>query len=438
MSSSLASVLQSAQDALVGSAGLIRSLEQVVQCPGEPRLFMVSSITANLNKISDIYIPGAQGGAGFSYEEAAIGAVGETVERYCSAAYSWDDLIYASAAELGAAAIGLDQFALYTDDVYNHPLSALERWDANQPIYWKEARSLHDGRLRYLPAVLVYTPFRLDSPKKSRMHAISVSSGQACHTDLATAHLSGLCEAIERDAFMITWMRRIPPTEIDIRADSLLDGVYRRYFECRGVQFRVFDITLDIDVPSFLCVGSGIGKRGRFMNVGAATRPDERDAIVKAMKEAAQGAAWAQDLSRTRESWQPTPNYDNLLDFEDHVRLYCEPDMHNKLDFILQTRKRRNPRSEGTAPKGVPDQLSDCLQSIQNAGLEAVAVDLTTPEIAELGFHVPKVMVPGLAQLTAVHALPALLSPRFDEVPRRLGLTDPVHYLNNPDPHPFP
>ena len=103
----------------------------------------------------------------------------------------------------------------------------------------------------------------------------------------------------------------------------------------------------------------------------------------------------------------------------------------------MQTEKIREIAPDAHA-RGVRESLEGCLGKIQRAGLEAVVVDLTTPEIAELGFHVPKVMIPGLAVLTATHVLPALATPRYQEVPTRLGLTNPIHRLFNPAPHPFP
>jgi ribosomal protein S12 methylthiotransferase accessory factor len=90
------------------------------------------------------------------------------------------------------------------------------------------------------------------------------------------------------------------------------------------------------------------------------------------------------------------------------------------------------------SPESATLSLRNCLAELERNGLEAIAVDLTTPEIAELGLSVPKVLVPGLAPLTAVHAMPALGSPRFREVPKKLGLTDPIHDQINPTPHPFP
>ena len=430
-------VSEYARQTLLGQTGLISTLQQILVSPGEPRIVAVSSITAALENVSPIHIPGNQGAAGFTYEEAATGAIGETIERYCAAFYEWDDLLCATAEELGSEALGMDRFALYTDEVYDNPRIPLVRWRPDMPTYWVEAKSLHTGQRRYVPAALVYTPFRDDDPRRLPLIAVAVSTGQACHQDRTKALLSGLCEAIERDAFMITWMRRIPPQRLDIRADSFLDAFYRRYFECRSTAFHVFDITLDIAIPTVLCVTTGDSGRGPFANVGCATHPSERQAVLKSMKEACQGASWARGLMEARPDWRPAPDFHNVYSFEDHVRLFCEPDMVPHMDFILKTDRRRGVSDGQTGAADAEACLRLCLSELERNHLEALVVDLTTPDIAGLGFCVVKVMVPGLTHLTAAHVVPALGTPRYREVPRRLGLAG-THEEFNPTPHPFP
>jgi ribosomal protein S12 methylthiotransferase accessory factor len=436
MSTSGQSLSDIRQHSLVGNSGLIFCLREFAAGPGEPRLFNVGTTRASLERILGTEIPGTEGAVGFSYEEAAAGAVGETIERYCAGFYEWDDLIFGTQDELGAEAVGMDQFAWYTDEVYER--SGLTRWRSDLPVYWVEGVSIASGARRFVPAALVYTPYRRDDPREAPLLAVSVSTGRACHTDRVQALLSGLYEAIERDAFMITWMRRIQPRRVDYRSDPFLDELYRRYFESGSMRLDVFDITLDIRVPTMLCVANGHSSRGRFLNVGAATRHSEREAVSKAMKEACQGAMWVWELMQSRADWRPSPDFSNVNSFEDHVRLYCEPEMVPQMDFITETPFVRPVIGAEPRPE-LPDVLlQKALQEIRHAELEAIAVDLTTPEIRELGFHAPKVLVPGLAPLTARHSLPALATPRYKDVPLRLGLTDCIHQGWNPAPHPFP
>jgi ribosomal protein S12 methylthiotransferase accessory factor len=327
---------------------------------------------------------------------------------------------------------------LYADDIYKDPRTLLKRWTPETPTYWVEGQSLHTGRRRFVPAVLTYTPYRLDDPRRAPVFAIGVSTGQACHTDRIQALLSGLCEAIERDAFMITWMRRIPPTRVRYTEDAYLQSFHKRYFECPSHTFHIFDISLDIHVSTMLCVATGMSARGPFLNVGCSTHPIEREAILKALKEASQGAAWARELLAYRADWRPKPDFSNIITFEDHVRLYCEPEFRHAADFLFNTPRSRAVGEESSRGWKPEDGVRQCLDELDRQGLDAIVVDLTTPEIADLGYYVPKVLVPGLAQLTAPHVVPALGTPRLYEVHKKLGYTDPIHDLLNPTPHPFP
>jgi ribosomal protein S12 methylthiotransferase accessory factor len=108
------------------------------------------------------------------------------------------------------------------------------------------------------------------------------------------------------------------------------------------------------------------------------------------------------------------------------------------LDFLLQTERRVEIDPTSAPPKTVALALEQALAAVDAAGFDVLETDLTTRDIAELGLHVVKVIVPGLVPLTADHRFPALASPRFRDVPRRLGLADDGAFEFNPIPHPFP
>jgi ribosomal protein S12 methylthiotransferase accessory factor len=435
---SQAEALSLAENTLIGPYGLIRKVQDLLVGPSDPRIHISSSVLASLGQVSEINVPGHQGAAGFTRDEARVGAVGEALERYCSATWDWDALIYASEEQLRekGIALGMDKFSLYTEEVLSDLRLPLERWSSGKQCYWVEGKRLRDGARAFIPAVMVYIPYRVRDASNSDFFAVSVSSGQACHTDRDAAILSGLCEVIERDAFMITWMRRVPPRRIDYQADPILSRVFKKYFAGSNLQFHLLDITLDIQVPTVLAIAIGEGPFGRFASVGASTRVDRCEAAIKALQEATQGGAWARDLALSRYDWKPEPDFANVVSFEDHVRLYCEPHMLKHLDFLIETANTQpieNPAVTGAAPS-----IQFCLEELERAGLEAFAVDITSEEIRDLGFIVPKVLVPGLAHLTAVQIMPALASPRYTDALLRMGLDDLTHTAFNPIPHPFP
>lgn len=434
---SAARTIEIARRHLIGRLGLIREVREILGASGDAAVFSASCVTAKTSGWLGTDIVGQSGAVGLTWEEACAKAIGECVERYCCASYDWNDLVRASKEDLGSAAIGMDEFQMYAPTQYTDPRFPLAPWDPSRRVHWTLGRSLHTGATCYVPSALVYIPYRLRNPDdKLDLVGLSVSSGQACHTHITRALLSGIYEVVERDAFMIRWLRQLPPVRIDLLTSPAVASIYNRHFRASHVAFDVFDITVDIAIPTVLALATGRSKRGPIVTVGAAAALTEDRAIVKALQESFQGMVWARDLLIRQPDWAPGCNYSNVRTFDDHVRFYCEPDTQRFLDFIVSTPHLR-PAARSIEFDSAEDELARALAIIAKANLDVVAVDTTSPEIAAIGFHCPKVFIPGTVPLTSVHALQALGSDRLHSVPTRLGFhVDDLPF--NPVPHPFP
>jgi ribosomal protein S12 methylthiotransferase accessory factor len=413
----------------------VRQIRQFLHSGGQPRLFSVSTRIADTERYLGADPDKQTGAVGFTLEHATAAATGELIERYCCSYCDPDTLVYASANELGAQAIGIDRFALYAPEDEARPGWPFARYRADVRINWVRATSLHDGSPRYVPACLVFIPYRWR--EHSDFLAVSVSSGNAAHVDPVQAHLTGLFEVVERDAFMITWLRQLELPRVMYRDDAVLGPLYDRHFADCGLEFHVFDMTLDIGVPSYVCLVEARSERGPFIGMGAATRLSPRAAIAKALLEAAQDMAWCRDLLVRRPTFDPGANWEHIGDFEDRVRLYCEPHMMKHVAFLLETPRTIGVRAE---PDIVDDTqaLQHCLSMLEARGLEALVVDQTAPDVARAGYVAPKVMIPGTVPLTGVHAWPQNGSPRLWRAPEVACYADTASPTLNPIPHPFP
>ena len=91
------------------------------------------------------------------------------------------------------------------------------------------------------------------------------------------------------------------------------------------------------------------------------------------------------------------------------------------------------------APLG-GDQVEELCERVAAAGSSAYAVDVTSPDVAELGLTVTKVVAPELCALDVAHAARFLGGRRIYEAAAAAGLRDaPLAEADvNPDPHPFP
>jgi len=437
MASEIEEVLTKVENTLQGKYGIVRDVRRILNSAGTPRVYSATTIINSITTYNHSEVVGDTGAVGFDWNEAAIGAVGECIERYCCAVYNHSDLVYATKNELGEHAIGMDKFEIYTEKQQQHPVYPFPAWNDDYAIHWAEGYDLETKEQRYVPACLSYIPYQADKSKNDDFMALAVSSGQACHTDLDIAVLSGICEVIERDAFMIVWSKKIAVPRIDYMKDPELARLYEEYFKCDGVTFHIFDMTLDMKVPSILCILEGTSARGPYMCIGAATRPNYRDAIVKAWMEASQGMVWALSLIDNKPDWRPEKDYVNVRDFEDHVRLYCEPEMIKEADFLLKNTEIREVDFYAIGDS-IPDALDYCHNEVKLSGLEVIVTDLTTDDIKSSDFVVPKVFIPGSAMLYAVHGLPSFGAKRFDSVPEKLGLDCLPPGQFNTAPHPFP
>jgi len=430
-----------AKDKLVGPFGIIRDIRQIRWEPRQPRLWSASCVMASVGNSIENEVEGATGAVGLTWEEAEIGAIGEGIERYCGAFQHEERILFKSAAEaeLAGKVITMEDVELYSEQEMQHPEFPFKIPARDEVTTWVTGTGMLDDEKYYVPASMVYIPYvPYDKEKKSDFLGLAVSSGQACHTDKNLATLSGLCEVIERDAFMLTWMRRLEAPRVNYMADPFMKEVWDGYFEGCDAEFHMFDITRDVNVPTMLCIGQSKTEKGRFSCVGAATRPNARDAAYKALIEAAQGMVWCRDLIRTKPDWKPEERYANIRDFEDHVRLYCEPEMEQHLDFLMKT-EHEVTLADYDENLAVPENgIKHCISELKKADLNPIYIDLTSPDIEEFGFHICKVFIPGTAQLCAVHGLPGLGSHRYNTVPEKLGFTEPHHKTFNRIPHPFP
>jgi ribosomal protein S12 methylthiotransferase accessory factor len=80
------------------------------------------------------------------------------------------------------------------------------------------------------------------------------------------------------------------------------------------------------------------------------------------------------------------------------------------------------------------------VEAIERAGLEVLLVDLTAPEIRQLGVSTVKVLVPGAYPMNFDSRWPHLGGARLTRAPVDAGLRDrPLDFAElNRTPHPFP
>jgi ribosomal protein S12 methylthiotransferase accessory factor len=374
-------------------------------------------------------------GTGREVEAAFEAAVGEAAERY-SAAWVPRDLVLATAEELGPRAVEPERFALFADEQYDQPGFPFHAFRGDTPVRWTSGWSVATGAEALLPAQLVYLSEAPLAPGEVGI-AYGTSNGLACGQSQDDALARALFEVLERDAFMITWTARLSFPRLVVGDDERAAAGADR-FSHTAARVSAIDLSAFHGLPIVLGVVEGSCPDEPALAVGAGCAPDGPTAWFRAVSEAFLALGWARGaLLEGRAGCGAA----SVVDFEDHVRLYADPDWARRAAFLTASPDTVGLDLVPTLPGASASEWVDALVSrLAGRGLDVYAVDVTAPDIRAAGLTVVRVLVPGLCPLDANHRLRFLGGERLRRVPFELGFTPaPLRLVDlNPDPHPFP
>lgn len=417
--------------------GLIHEVIDLCMDPCDPDMYFCAAQMPDMAPLVGIHGNDRSSGAGLSREEAVMGAIGEAVERYACAFYDEKSLIYASFDQLHQEAVLPESFAMFSTAQYEQD-PELPRFTRDLGLRWARAHSLCYHRDVLVPAQFVYMPYRYGGEP---MLAMTTSSGLACGSSFAEAALSGLLELVERDAVMTFWLNQVTGSRLIVDPASRFYRDYSQRLQRSGVAYHLFDFTTDLGIPCVFAVAQGMAEPRVSAAVGAAARLSSAAAARKAVLESVQTRTWLRQMVHTLGPFPISEGFGNVIQFEDHVRLFGHTPMLPALDFLLKEAQTSMLSCMPELSTGLAEaDLERAVAMVKAVGLDVLAIDLTTPDVADLGFTVVRVLVPGLVQLTTNHNQRMLGGQRLYETPLRLGLLNRPKAESdlNPVPHPFP
>jgi ribosomal protein S12 methylthiotransferase accessory factor len=420
--------------------GLIRWVSDIPIEPGEPKIFNASVKMADISRYNPHPCYDNNGGSGLTREQARSAAIGEGLERYCCAVYDKNDFICGTTGILCRehAICPSREFALFHPDQPGR----IPRPDENTPVAWVWGWSLCTERPILVPASLVYMPYFPCFPEQGEQVAgPTMSTGLACARSIEDAVLHGIYECVERDAFMIMWMNRLPAPRVDIQSHPFLRRLYEERLGRDGLQYLLLQTTTDIPIPSFLCLLIDERRSPPMISAGGAASLDPVQAAAKAMTEAVQTREWAKFLGARGRKFTFAVDFSDIRDFEDHVALYAYGDMLHAIEFLLE--QSSQPLSdcwESAATGDTAHDLRRVVGILTDRRLDVIALDLTTADVTECGLRVTRAMIPALQPLDADYLHRFLGGYRLYEVPRWMGYTESPTTIEglNPYPHPYP
>ena len=435
-------VLQVGPELVSSQTGLIREVRWYEKDAAEPVLPYICQVTLANHHFQSTVVQDdlTCWGKGLTYPEARASGLGEAIERYAA---DWVDpatVIYARRADLDGPSLDPADLVLYAPAQYTtvpyHPYAE------TSTLGWVRGRSLVSGQPVYLPALATFLGYQAQSPAE---HLCPVTSnGLAAGAGLLRAILAAIYEVLERDAFMITWLARLPAGRIDplTHPDAAIRALCVAYAR-RGIEIGLWRLPTDHPGAVFLALGlqpaTGVGP-AVVAGLGADLAPAA--AARKAILEVGQiHPSYRRSLRRPsvlRRLAALVADPQRVTTMHDHGLLYCSPIMRPALAFLLD----RTPEPAHWTPVSAGDpatQLARLVTYFRAAQQEVLYYNLTPPDLARWGLAATRVILPGFQPVAFGAQQPRLGGDRLYELPQQLGLA-PTRLTRadlNPDPHPF-
>jgi ribosomal protein S12 methylthiotransferase accessory factor len=434
----LADIIPEVVDARVG---IVRDVTQLPRDAGAPDFFHFYARACNTAAFTRQVNFAAAGGASSDRGLAVAKAVGEAVERYCGAIYDVEHLPLHSREQAPFPCVDPALFAHHTAEQYESPGFPYVPFDDGTPVRWVPAFDALTFEPIHVPAAKVYIPYSYYVGTGDAPICQPISTGLACHMSPAEAALSGICEVIERDAVMLTWQAMVSPPQV--RVETLSDANYdlvERY-ERTGGKVTMFDITTDAGVPTVLSVVRYASSEQPALVVAASTSLDPEEAVRKSLEELAHTRRYTQQINlRLPRLIVDAPNHENVTGQIGHLNFWCDHQNVPHAGFLFASKKRLEfDQLPSLATGDARRDLQTIARAVERTGHRALLVDVTTPDVRELGFAVMRAIIPGYHPLALGFAYRSRGGRRLYEVPQKLGHKGITREAGeNPLPHPYP
>lgn len=403
-------------------SGIIRALEPMaadLRSPPLPRAFRAT--LANHQLVPPGTVDVGAWGKGMSERDAVASAVGEAVERYSAHDFGQLPSTLGRHRDLREPALDPRRLVLHRPEQYAE--LAIRPYSEDAVLGWVKARSLVSDRVVLVPAQAVYLSYFAESPEEYLFSANS--NGLAGHETLAGAVWAGLREVLERDAFMIAWLSRLPCASVRAadHPDPLVRQIHESYAR-RGVELVLYRLPTDHPcsaVAAFLVDRSGAGPA---VVGGLGAELDPVTAARLAALEAAQirpSLSHALHLPRNRKhaAWLAADPR-RVRTLLDHSLLFADPRSLLSLRFLSRGRPLHQEVRPARAATDA-EKLELFARFFRARGDDILYVEVTPPEIATLGLHVVRVIVPDFQPIDFGWRERRLAGDRLHRLPVALG-----------------
>lgn len=370
--------------------------------------------------------------------EAFIAAVAEAIEHYCIL-YERDELFaYDSYSNLKTIAINPVRFVTFSKQQLESKEYKRFRFTDKTSFNWLEGYSLTKKKKVLVPSSLVYANYNCRK-RKEPIIQLKNSTGAACGPSLEFAIYRGICEIVERDAYMISFINNIPKKIINLDSDHHLSK-FKRRIERYDLEVYVLNTQLDFPMTTTTCLIFDKTGSGPAVCTGLGGSLDPKRAIQTAVYESVRRHISARDrFYRTKPLPMPIKNSFDWFLLKKQL-LWAAPHMIQTAQNFINDKQIVNYKELHNGKNDLPEKgkIEFLIEELRLRNCEVVYVDMTIPEVEELGFKVVKVLIPEMVPLWRDERYPYLKVKRLYDVPKKLGYeTKPMTSENVFSVHPF-
>ncbi|NCJ14293.1 YcaO-like family protein [Staphylococcus pseudintermedius] len=391
--------------------GIIKNIYDLPTYYGLPKVYVKMAFGGQYNTAGF-----NASGAGITEAQAVNSAVGEYIERYSCLHPHRVMKVSKGVVKINPQTINASASANVDD------------------YQWIHGYDLIQKRTVALPVDAVYLTYR-SNKKQSWM---TTATGAACGTNLKACFWKGIAEIFERDAFQYIWRRQIACEQIRIHDNRELRSYFNRYIKSENIQFKLYKMDMDWDVPAVFGVAI-LPNKGCV--VAASVRPTWIEACKKTLLELAQSiVGYAAIIFKVDENIE-VHSYDEVKEYQDHSLLYFNDHMSQHLSF-LDGHQHIFRIPENEIQPDDDEAVALFIEKTKSIDKQVYFVDVTSEEIKHTDWKVGKTIIPGMLDIEP-HFIKHLESSRLNEVDRNLikmKKRQPNELKNSQPivPHPFP
>lgn len=375
-------------------------------------------------------------GTALSQEEALIKAINEALERRMSTCYRSKNLISGKWSGLRrCGAVDPKVFNVFSPAQQSRFAAGQSRDDAT--FLWGRVRDELKKRNALLPAQLVFWQYRRgDEPLLRELN----TNGNAASSSWSQALANAVKELIERDAFLLVWLRRTVPEKFSLSSVIEASGHdldfqnFLQWSQWYNFDVHLLDITSDIKIPSVCAIVRDASGVGPAIAVGAKSEMTFFKAIKGALLEAFAVYHFLRAQKRLRT--MPAVSLEQVKSFfspdfgqQKRLALWSDMSMYDKIDWLLKGKEKKLPTNEVGGIIDPDKDLETILNIIKEKGFAVFSYKASDAFLEKIGIWIACVNIPQLLPLYLVEAHAPLASPRLGGIAQ-----DQL----NPLPHPFP